>query len=429
VAAEADPRRTPIVQAVEAVRDGIVNISAQRVETRQAWPGMGPGLFPDLFGRPLGGPSVRRPVQSLGTGFLTDTAGTVLTNEHVISGTSDIRVRLADGREFSADVVGAAPDVDLAVLRLRTEGESLPAPLRFAREPVLIGEPAIAIGNPFGLDHSVSVGVVSARDRSFRVGDRTYAGVLQTDASINPGNSGGPLINVLGEVIGVSSAIFQDAQGIGFAIPADVAQRVVTELVSTGEVSRGWLGIELQKIDAEIAASMGRRSRDGALVTRVHDGSPADRVGIAAGDILTGLDQHRLREPGDIGALLSSFPPGAPLVLHGERSGETRTWRLEVAPYGPERVRGWFARLGLQIRPDGREWVLQGVRAGSPAAEIGFRPGDRIVAIDRVPVSDQAALEEQLLKERRRGYFQITLRRGRLMQTVGLRLPPPDASY
>lgn len=424
----ADLRRTPVVAAVEAVRNGVVNISAKRIERQPAFSHRGPDLFEDFFGWSFG-PRVNVPVQSLGSGFLLDDAGTVVTNEHVIAAALDVRVRLADGREFAADVVGAAPDVDLAVLRLRAEGEALPPPLKFTSGPILIGETAIAIGNPFGLDHSVSVGVVSARDRSFRAGDRTYAGVLQTDASINPGNSGGPLLNVLGEVIGVSTAIFQEAQGIGFAIPADVARRVVDELLSSGEVSRGWLGVELQAIDASLAAGLGRRSRDGALVTKVHPDSPAAAAGVQTGDILVALDQHRLREPADVGALLSSYPPGTKLTLFGEREGERLSFLLQVAAYNPDRVRGWFARLGLQVRPEGREWVVQSVRGGSPAADIGLRPGDRLVAIDGIPVSDQKALEASLMRHRRRGYFQFSVRRGRLVQTVGLRLPPPDPSY
>jgi serine protease Do len=238
--AQASARRTPVVEAVERVAPATVNITT---EARVSRPVSGPfgrqDPFFDRFFEPF-----RQDVteQMLGTGAIVDQRGYVLTNEHVLAGADKIWVTLADGREFPGVVVGADPDNDLAVIKIES-ADKLPTAQLAADNPLMIGETVIAIGNPFGLNHTVTTGVLSATNRSFRAGETEYHGFLQTDASINPGNSGGPLLNLDGEVIGINTAIFREAEGIGFAIPIERAKRIMDDLIAYGEVVPVWLGL------------------------------------------------------------------------------------------------------------------------------------------------------------------------------------------
>ena len=227
--------------------------------------------------------------------MIIDAQGHVLTNEHVVSRADAIRVTLADGREYEATLVGADPNNDLAVLRLETD-EKVPSVAPGSSADLMVGEPVIAIGNPFGLSNSVTTGVLSALDRSIRSEDRVFHGFLQTDASINPGNSGGPLLNAMGELVGINTAIYQGAEGIGFAIPIDVAKRVVHELITRGEVAPVWLGLDLQDLDPHLSEVMQLPEQlSGALVSRVRSGSPAAACGVERGDIVTSVDGHPVR--------------------------------------------------------------------------------------------------------------------------------------
>jgi S1-C subfamily serine protease len=230
-------RRTATVRAVEKVGPAVVNITTERVVRRRSpFSGFGGDPLFDQFFRDFFSPRTRnQTVQSLGSGVVIDPEGRVITNEHVVARASRIRVSLADGREFEATLVGADPNNDLAVLQIDTE-EELPWVAPGSSRDLLVGEPVIAIGNPFGLSNTVTTGVLSATDRSINTNGRTFHGFLQTDASINPGNSGGPLLNAEGTLIGINTAIYQGAEGIGFAIPIDVARRVVAELIEHGEV-------------------------------------------------------------------------------------------------------------------------------------------------------------------------------------------------
>src|SRR5204863_10077631 len=224
----------------ERVSLAVVNVSAESI-VREVDP---------FFGGMLG-PSRRRKTQSLGSGLIIDAAGVVLTNAHVIEGASRIVVTTLDGRELEADVLGSDRDADLAVLKV--DGKNLPARPLGRSGDLMIGETVIAIGNPFGLSHTVTTGVVSALNRSLNTDGRTYTDFIQTDASINPGNSGGPLLNIRGELIGVNTAIYGKAQGIGFAIPVDRVHRVMGDLVSFGEVRRAWVGLTVQDLTPDLA--------------------------------------------------------------------------------------------------------------------------------------------------------------------------------
>jgi S1-C subfamily serine protease len=254
---------------VERVAPAVVNISAEQITEQRISPfgGLSRDPFFDRFFEDFNVPEFRRRVKStsLGSGFLVDAQGHILTNAHVVANASKIRITLVDKRSFPADLVASDPDSDLAVLRVSATG--LPQVAMGTSRDLMVGETVIALGNPFGLSNSVTTGVVSASRRSLRTGGREFRDFIQTDASINPGNSGGPLVNLDGEVIGVNTAIVQEAQGIGFAIPIDKARRILGDLLKFGRVTGAWVGVAVQSITPDLAQSLGPGGRPGVPVS------------------------------------------------------------------------------------------------------------------------------------------------------------------
>src|SRR5437870_11731574 len=288
--AESDPeRRSLVVQAVEKASPAVVNVSTEQIVERHASPFPFPqDPFFEEFFRDFVDPRPRRvKTTSLGPGVIVAADGTIMTNVHVIERASRVRVTLNDQREFDATLVGADGDADIAVLRVKAGGDLPHIPFGPAAD-LMIGETVIAIGNPFGLSHTVTTGVVSAVGRSLRDEERTYTDFIQTDASINPGNSGGPLLDIKGELIGINTAIYGKAQGIGFAIPVDRARRVMKDLVSYGEVRQAWVGLVVQNLTPDLAQHFGVRR--GVVVAQVEPKSPAEAAGIARGDAVTKVD-------------------------------------------------------------------------------------------------------------------------------------------
>jgi serine protease Do len=286
-------RRTTTVQVVEKVGPAVVNITTETaVERRNPFGNTWNDPFFDRFFQDFFEPRIPRTAQSLGSGVVFDAEGHILTNAHVVGRADRIRVTVADGGEFDATLIGADPNNDLAVLKAETD-EKLPwIPLSTSAD-LMVGEPVIAIGNPFGLSNTVTTGVISAANRSIRTEKQVYHGFLQTDASINPGNSGGPLLNAEGKLIGINTAVYNGGQGIGFAIPVDVARRVVRELIAHGEVTPVWLGLEFQDLDPELQTALNvPDGLDGALVNRVRDKSPGKRAGLRRGDVVLSVDGH-----------------------------------------------------------------------------------------------------------------------------------------
>jgi len=418
-AAAEDPflRRTAAVQVVEKVGPAVVNITTQRVvEGASPFSPFATGdPFFDQFFRDFFEPRVPRTAQSLGSGVVIDASRHVLTNEHVVARATRIQVTLADGRDFEATLVGADPDNDLAVLRVET-GEAVPWVEPGSSSDLLVGEPVIAIGNPFGLSNTVTTGVVSALDRSIRQQDRTFHGFLQTDASINPGNSGGPLLNAEGELIGVNTAIYSGAQGIGFAIPIDVAKRVVGELIEHGAVLPVWLGLDLQDLDPRLVEVMQLPERvSGALVSRVRERGPAARSGIARGDVLMRLDGRPLHSAHEFYEMLERVTTGQTLELEVWRDGTTRRFRAAAAAL-PENAVEEIAveKLGVRLAPGERGgFVVQEVRSGSGAARIGVQSGDVISHINGRALADPDALRRALLDLRGRDRALVMVLRGR----------------
>lgn len=417
-AGASDPflRSTATVRAVKTVGPAVVNITTERVVGRQRpfRPFAGDPIFERFF-RDFFEPRAPQTTQSLGSGVIIDEVGHVLTNEHVVSRADAIRVTLADGREFEATLVGADPNNDLAVLRLETDGE-VPSVAPGSSADLMVGEPVIAIGNPFGLSNSVTTGVVSAVDRSIRSDDRIFHGFLQTDASINPGNSGGPLLNAVGELIGINTAIYQGAQGIGFAIPIDVAKRVVHELITRGEVAPVWLGLDLQDLDPHLSEMMELPERlSGALVSRVRASSPAAASGVERRDIITRVDGHPVRGAREFYEILERSTVGQELRLGLFRGGVEQQVTAKVVEI-PETLIAELAEqmLGfvLEVTPRGGFRVTN-VHSGSGAHQIGIERGDLILGINGKPLDGKEALRRSVLDLRGRSRTRVVVQRGR----------------
>lgn len=372
-------RETQVVRVVRKVAPAVVYISCQqRVQSPLSAPGW------DFFGDMFPGFQGSQEETSLGSGVLVDSAGFVLTNEHVIQGGTKIRVTLNTGRQYAAKIVGTAPESDLALLKI--EGERPFPSVELGRsDDLMIGETVIAVGNPFGLSSTVTVGVLSATGRTVSAGKRRYADFLQTDAAINPGNSGGPLCNILGQVIGINTAIIRQAQGIGFAIPVDRARRVMEQLRAYGQVRPAWLGF--LPLDLNEAAKSRLGLSGGVYVAKVYAfAHPAAGV-LEAGDIISTVNGKSLEGVADLNAKLALFSPGQQIELGGLRDRRPFTVKVPLAllPSSLTEAMAWEL-LGLRVQ-DGRQGLLvKEVRRGSPAAQAGISPGDALLGVDDEPV-------------------------------------------
>jgi len=322
----------PFIQVAEQVTPSVVNIST--VTTGKAGkpselfrpPGNDP-FFRDFFDQFFEGMPRRRQQTSLGSGVVIDKGGLILTNNHVIKDADEITVRFSNKQEAKGKVVGTDGKTDLAVIRVSTKDE-LPVARLGNSDALRVGEWAIAIGNPFGLDHTLTVGVVSATGRS-EVGIAAYENFIQTDASINPGNSGGPLLNVRGEVIGINTAIVAAGQGIGFAIPINMARKVMADLVKKGKVTRGWLGVGVQPLTPELAKSFGV-SGEGVLVNQVMPKSPAEAAGLKVGDLILSVDGKTIKDPRELQRIIADVDIGKSVELNILREKEKRVLKVQV---------------------------------------------------------------------------------------------------
>jgi serine protease Do len=413
----------PTVQAPDWVKIGrelkpaVVNVSAKRTET--AAPEMqGPSheetpfdrYFKDFFG---GLP--KRHTRSMGSGFIINQNGYIVTNNHVVDGAAQVLVKLSDGRELAAKVVGRDSKTDIALLKVEASGLTV-IPLGDS-SAAQVGEPVMAIGNPFGLEQTVTTGIVSATGRA--IGAGPYDDFIQTDASINPGNSGGPLINGRGQAIGINTAIYSQSGGsvgIGFAIPMTLAKGVVTQLADSGKVTRGWLGVGIQSVTPDIAKSLDRAETTGVLVSSVSEGSPAEKAGLKPGDIIIEYDGRKVERASDLPRAVAGTPVGRDVRLSVVRDDKAMTLTAKIAaldskePYqadGGERAR---PTLGLAVQPltpalaqqlgvkATQGLVVQKVEDGSPAADAGFERGDVIVEVDRKPIKSVSDLRASVDK-------------------------------
>ncbi|MFC1823278.1 DegQ family serine endoprotease [Thermodesulfobacteriota bacterium] len=413
-------------ELAEKARPGVVNI-----RTVKSLKGGGP-VFRHFFGNPFGGdrhpfedfsrPSPRGgpegnfKQQSLGSGFIITRDGYIVTNNHVIENADEIKVKLADGKEFEAKVVGRDPKTDLALIKIDGAHDLSPLPLGDS-DALKVGRWVAAIGSPFGLEQTVTAGIVSAKGRV--IGAGPYDDFIQTDASINPGNSGGPLLNMNGEVIGINSAIMSQGGGnvgIGFAIPVNMARGIIEQLKSNGEVTRAWLGVGIQDLTSELAEYYHVKDRKGALVTQIYEGDPADKAGIRTRDIIVEANGKEVSGGRDLSRTIANTSVGARIPITLIRDGDEKTVHVELAKRvdsdAPVKVGVRKSNdLGLQVTEldsetarrlglaaDEKGVLVTGVKPGGKGEQAGIRPGDLIKELDRKPVSTPGEMRMQMEK-------------------------------
>ena len=409
-------RRTPVVQAVERVRGAVVNVSAEEL-VRVRVGGQPQSMAELLFGDMLETPRYRKgyAVTSLGSGVIVSPEGYVLTNNHVVERGTRLRVGLLDGREFTARVVGADPSSDLAVLKLQTK-ERLPFIPAARSEDLMIGETVIAIGNPFGLSHTVTTGVVSAVHRNFKAGERTLFDFVQTDASINPGNSGGPLLDIDGRLIGINTAILGErSAGIGFAIPIDRARRVADDLIAHGEVREGYLGVSVDDLPARDGARVG--ATGGVGVTSVDAGSPAERAGVRKGDLVDAVQGAPVGSAEEFRFRVRDLGPGASARLDLVRAGKQLQLQVAAVELSGARIEQLVrSRIGIALGEEkvkgGVLLVVRSVDRGSAAARVGLQAGDLVREVNSTELDGLAEFRRVAGKARRSGRLVLLIQRG-----------------
>jgi len=404
-------RRTPIVVVAHNVLPSVVNIQTEATIRRRSDPYFDPfGIF---------GGGRERTSTSLGSGFVWSPDGIIVTNNHVVEGASRITVNFHDGQQLPARLLGVDPDSDLAVLRV--DGKRFTAAPIGTSSDLMIGETVVAVGNPFGLSGTVTTGVLSALGRSVpsETQGRTYTDFIQTDASINPGNSGGPLLNIEGRVIGINVAIYAQAQGIGFAIPVDRARKVIQDLLKYGEVHAAWIGAVTATLTPEEARRRGYKTQHGALIVRVFAGSPADRAGLRAGDIITAVAGKSVDSRESFSTHTSTLAPNQPVELRYDRNGSTFT--LRVSPTDPPAdlgLRMLEQVAGLRVIDEQRAVVIDQVLPNTRAADIGLEPGDIIVAINDREVRSTKDANTELMRGAERSSIVLSVQRGRYVYTL-----------
>lgn len=433
--AEAFERQTPVVQAVKNVGSAVVNISSEyEILKRQNPFGSDPffeNFFRDFF--------ERRPEKrtSLGSGVIIDgKRGFILTNAHVVEKTATIKVLLQDEQEFEARIVGADPDSDLAVLQISSE-KLLPSVQMGNSDDLLIGETVIAIGNPFGFSHTVTTGVISAVNRSIKADDRIYHHFIQTDASINPGNSGGPLLNINGKLIGINTAIYAKAQGIGFAIPINKAKRIVNDLILYGHVVQGWIGLNVQDLDDRLSRYLKIRDQKGALITQVESGSPAAAAGIEESDLVMAVQGRRINTSVDYYSRVRGVGAGEKLKLRIYRKNKELSFTFKTLAYPKERgPKLAWRRMGVKVSAldsaarqrfgvsSHQGVVISAVRKESYMDRIGVLPGDVIRQIENSSISDTETFVTAMIKHRYKSSLIVLLQRQDALYHLTVRMSP-----
>jgi S1-C subfamily serine protease len=414
------------VIAVEKVRGAVVNVSAEEL-VRIRVPSRAGSVADLLFGEMFERPRFRKGYQitSLGSGVIVSPDGYVLTNAHVIERGTRFRVGLLDGRELLAKVVGTDPSSDLAVLKLDTK-EKLPFVPTGRSDDLLIGETVIAIGNPFGLTHTVTAGVVSAVNRNFKAGDRTLFDFIQTDASINPGNSGGPLLDLDGRLVGVNTAILGDrSAGIGFAIPIDRARRIAEDLIEHGEVREGYLGISVADLPAPENAPEG--ATGGVAVTDVDPGSPAEKAGVRRGDRVEAVQGFPPENSEEFRFRVRDLAIGGLARLDLWRDGQRVTASVPAVELGPAQAEDLVRRrVGLVLTEEkvrgGTVVAVSRVVRGSQADQVGLQAGDLVREVNSAEVSSLASFRREAARARRSGQLVLLVQRGYAAERIGFRL-------
>jgi serine protease Do len=418
-----NPMPPSFADLADKVKISVVNISTtQVVEGNPLMPFMGPGSpFGDFFGPNLpkeffgNQPQSKMETHALGSGFVISADGLIFTNNHVVEKATEIKIKLIDGREYDAKVVGRDPKTDLALIKV-TPDKNFPGPAVLGDSYAMrVGDWVMAVGNPFGLGNTVTTGIISAKSRILGAGP--YDDFFQTDAAINPGNSGGPLFNMQGQVIGINTAIIAQGQGIGFAIPINMAKELLPQL-KLGKVVRGWLGVMIQDITPTLAKSFGLKSSKGVLVSDVVKGSPAEKTGLLRGDVILRFDGKEIENAHKLSQLVAATAPNTPVKIDLLRNGKQETISLEIGTMPseeqqitpPQKESDWgmmvqeltpqlAQQLGLESGTTGV--VISDITEGSPAAEAGLRPGDLITEVNRTAIKNMNDYQQALQKAKK----------------------------
>ncbi len=440
-AAESLPAFTRIVQSN---RDAVVNISTTRKVD-----GAGPELperfrgtpFEDFFRRFFGGPGGgKRKVHSLGSGFIVSSGGHIVTNAHVVKDASTVVVQLADRRQLKAEILGKDMATDVAVLKI--DAEDLPTVAWSEGKGPRVGEWVLAMGSPFGFEHTVTAGIVSAKGRTIPGKAGSYVPFLQTDVAINPGSSGGPLFNLDGKVVGVNAQIYSKSggyMGLSFAIPGDVARDVVREIKAKGKVTHGYLGVSAQDMNRKLASSLGLDRPRGGLIAQVRPGSPAEETGLKPGDVILAVDGHRIARAGNIPPLIGGLDPGTKVTLTllrekkriqkvvtlgslAEARGESGKAAKATSALGMRLIPVPDGMRDRRPLPDSGGALVKGVRDG-PARKAGIRPGDVALRLGDALIEGPAAVKRLLAQVDSGARVPVLVQRGKGTLFVPLQVP------
>jgi len=429
----------------ETVSPAVVNISTVKTTKgggpvfrhfyQSPWGDQDP--FKDFFEKFFGDEQQREIKQrSLGSGFIIDKDGYIVTNNHVIADADEIKVKLNTGKEFDAKIIGRDPSTDIALIKIKADSNYSAVTLGDS-DSLKVGEWVVAIGNPFGLDHTVTAGIVSAKGRV--IGSGPYDDFIQTDASINPGNSGGPLINMKGNVVGINTAIIASGQGIGFAVPVNMAKAVIKQLKEEGEVTRGWLGVGIQDITDEMSEYYGVKDKKGVLVSEVFPGDPADKAGIKAKDIILEVNGQKIETSRELTRIIAGFHVGETVTITVLRDGEAKTFNVNIAKrqekervagIAPQKEQEAFGVRVSNLTPEiarklnireSEGVVVTGVQSNSQGENKGIQVRDIIKEINHRPVNSVDEYESEIQKVKKNdavimlvkragsGYFVIKL--------------------
>jgi serine protease Do len=442
----------PVASAIEGTAPGSFSNLAERVKpavvnisTTKTFKGKGQGnpfgrspfneYFGDDFFKHFFGDNPQRDFKqrSLGSGFIISNDGYIFTNNHVVENTDKILVKISDGKEYEAKIIGTDSKTDIALIKIKPDN-NLPIVEIGDSDTLKVGEWVIAIGNPFGLEQTVTAGIVSAKGRV--IGAGAYDNFIQTDASINPGNSGGPLFNMQGKVIGINTAIVAQGQGIGFAIPINMAKNILDDLKTKGKVTRGWLGISIQDISEDIAKSMNYKNKNGVLVTDVFKDDPADKAGIKVGDIITEINGKTIKDTHDLLLTTASLRVGDNAAIKALRDGKEISFQIVVAERKdkPEialtKKSGGYFGINVQeitkdlakqlgISPDAG-LIVTDVEEGSPADNVGIQPHDIIVQVNKVKITSFKQYSAEMTKAAEKKSVILLIKRGNSNFFVGL---------
>ena len=430
------PLRTPLSFAdlAERLKPSVVNISTTKIIRR----GGVISPFEEMpFGRNFGGddfferffgeiPQREFKQKSLGSGFIISHDGYIFTNNHVVEKADKILVKLSNGKEYDAKVIGKDAKTDIALIKIKPV-ESLPVADIGNSDKLRVGEWVMAIGNPFGLEQTVTVGIVSAKGRV--IGAGPYDNFIQTDASINPGNSGGPLFNMEGQVIGINTAIIAQGQGIGFAIPISMAKTILPDLKSRGKVTRGWMGVSVQDVSEDIAKSMGLKGQKGALISDVVEGDPAEKAGLRAGDVITEIGGKPVNNTHELLLIIAGLRVGENIKVKVIRDGQEKSFQIIIAErtekteMASAKISGEaFGMTVQEITPDiagqlglpvKKGIIVVDVQQGSLADEVGIQPQDIILQVNKKKVATMKEYKQEIAKAGSKGSVLLLIKRGR----------------